>query len=846
MKLLEKYLNGHSEQERLLILDEFVKEKKFIPLGFLKDYFCLRLSTIEKAKLIERCYSADNLALETFLISGLTEWHQDIAAQAILKWANSTHHLLWYRLIPILNSPHLPQRVQYTIINCCLEYSLDQLLEAATLRPQLEEMSDAFHALIFEKALQHSVENPKLSDLSEKTIEYGIKENWPHSKSLVAALHYIARADSKVIEKCIEEKNLALSTESFFSAISNVKVISAKKIGNITGNIKWPSLVARKKIAKATVEKAIRYFFDEDRQKDFDTHDVRSAFSGIPGKLLQTAIEKNIKTVNDLASSQKLSTFINSNCETFKDVMQSMVANGINPVEILEILDSRTRLLLANELGQKNQDIEVIKEEEKNTLNDVITEQTYEYFEETISRFPISVDGELAKDSQESAREIFFKFFYKKVKPKRVFSKEESKGFWAILLKANEKQDAQQIDDLAIAARKEPRMHQLPYIDTLATYKDSDKAALKTFDYCREDDPVFVETAVHALSGIATPRAVQELIHTLTRPNISDQLRLDITTLLKNHDLKNLQTELRATVNDLVVEVDKESLIWEVRESLLQYVKSEIPEDIEKEAKQKILDRPLGQDIKVSSNEENPLDGLLVRKIPHYRNLSSEVRRALRTAQFFHFHTQNADHSISIDLSPAIDMQYKALELLFREQFENYCFQLISNGILQRKLDVIGYARPIVPKMDSFEAYISQFPIISDIPFFSKFKLRKMLRGICQYRPGKRFTLDGIKAFSLFFLTFGRSNCKYGLANISSLGFKSEEELFEFCKVLHVFQDFRNRATHEGFHPDARNNIDSIWQSTAEIIQNAFKIKDHLDEIAKNDGPRNRRVADAS
>jgi hypothetical protein len=101
-----------------------------------------------------------------------------------------------------------------------------------------------------------------------------------------------------------------------------------------------------------------------------------------------------------------------------------------------------------------------------------------------------------------------------------------------------------------------------------------------------------------------------------------------------------------------------------------------------------------------------------------------------------------------------------------------------------------------------------------------------MLRAICQFRPGRRFTLDGLKAFGLFFLCFGRQQCRYGLAGLYETGFKRDEDLFEFVQCLHVMQDFRNRAAHEGFHPDASNNIDGIWLSTAEIIQLAYKVKE--------------------
>jgi hypothetical protein len=200
----------------------------------------------------------------------------------------------------------------------------------------------------------------------------------------------------------------------------------------------------------------------------------------------------------------------------------------------------------------------------------------------------------------------------------------------------------------------------------------------------------------------------------------------------------------------------------------------------------------------------------------------------LRTAEFFHKQVNASDTHAAIDLSPVIDMQYKAMELTFREMFEGPCKNLIHEGILQRKLDVIGYARPIEHAMTEFENFIGNLPVISTIPFFSKFKLRKMLRAICQFRPGRRFTLDGLKAFGLFFLCFGRKNDRYGLENLFNLPFASDLELFEFTKKLHMFQDVRNRAAHEGFQPDASNDIDAIWLLTSDIVSTAYKIKEAL------------------
>ena len=85
-----------------------------------------------------------------------------------------------------------------------------------------------------------------------------------------------------------------------------------------------------------------------------------------------------------------------------------------------------------------------------------------------------------------------------------------------------------------------------------------------------------------------------------------------------------------------------------------------------------------------------------------------------------------------------------------------------------------------------------------------------------------------IKSATLFFACFSRTQCRFGLQGLFPLPFDSDKELAEFVKMLHVFQDFRNRAAHEGFQPDAQNDIAGIWQSTADIIGIAYRIKNYL------------------
>ena len=130
--------------------------------------------------------------------------------------------------------------------------------------------------------------------------------------------------------------------------------------------------------------------------------------------------------------------------------------------------------------------------------------------------------------------------------------------------------------------------------------------------------------------------------------------------------------------------------------------------------------------------------------------------------------------------------------------------------------------------MQIFEDYLAQLQIVRTIPYFSKFKLRKMLRAICLYRPGKRFTLDGPKAFALLFLVGSRKDCPFGLAGTMPLSFKTDNELFEFIKLVHLLQDSRNRAVHEGLTWEAQDEIESMRSQAYKIIEHCISVSKEL------------------
>jgi hypothetical protein len=409
-----------------------------------------------------------------------------------------------------------------------------------------------------------------------------------------------------------------------------------------------------------------------------------------------------------------------------------------------------------------------------------------------------------------------------------------SNSIWGKLAQAWHSPSTTDLNALSAEARKHKGMVSLAHIKVLSRFQGKDEAVLKLLDYVRSDDEIELRSVVKTLGEINTQRSLLELINMLTRPNSTVVVQQEIVSILANKDLNALQKELRSAVQDLVLPVNTDHPVYQIKDELTAMLLPVAGTEKSQNSSAKTSH--------VTISDETNLDSDLASMIPHFKELSSEVKRALRTALFFNHTVQASTHINEIDLSPLIDMQYKAMELLYREFFEDVVSHSLQKGVIQRKLDVIGYARPIVRQMDDFEAYIASLPIVKEIPFFSKFKLRKMLRAICQFEPGRRFTLDGLKAFGLYFLVFGRHQCQFGLNGLFQSSAKDDRELAELCRELHVFQDFRNRAAHEGFHPDASNDLLGLWRTTASVVQWAYKIK-NAQKVIKDDQKLPRSVS---
>ncbi len=331
-------------------------------------------------------------------------------------------------------------------------------------------------------------------------------------------------------------------------------------------------------------------------------------------------------------------------------------------------------------------------------------------------------------------------------------------------------------------------------------------------------DAEFVEHTIIELLRSRHPRAQQALIRSISKNNISNSLKIRIINEISLDNPEEVLQELK-TLQLLRLPEDVDNALQESINKLASSITLPMKQANEK-------------DVKISSQD---IDLIIKSLIPYSDFLSIDSKSALRTAEMILIQSKEWG-SEAVDLSPIVNMHCKAVELTMRDTFEAQTDSLIRKGELSKRLDYLGYGKGVVEKMTLFEEYIANLPTIRSIPYFSKFKLRKMLRAICLYRPGKRFTLDGPKAFALLLLVTAREQCQFNLNKMIEIKFKNDLELFEFIKLVHSLQDSRNRAVHEGLTWEARDEIEAMRKQAYKIISTCLTIGRNLDAQVSKKG----------
>jgi hypothetical protein len=835
-----RYLSTQTYTDRMAVLADMKKTGARLPASLSEDLMLLDISNIEKQAILEVTSAHDNKSLEHFLTINLADWDQDLAATAIRVWSRETDHLLWSRLYELCQLPHTPQRVLYTIVDLACDTGGLGVIDSAARHEALAEMSDAFKGLVLHRASQWNLKSDRLIALAQSvTRDLGIHLH-PDNKALPSALAYLARyapASLKEIQLtgAITEtwKDLVRTIAHDLEAGAETATRTMKQISGARKTARaallsgWLPSWSRHHLNKEQLKTCLSLFFSEEvkgtEARPLFVNGPWEFFGGFDDNLLCTAMMEIADDATFCRALASLQGLIKAPTpEALRDQIRSRIGSAQNPAEFLTRIPLRLRLELTENPNSKVQTpFSRIEGEQSEILAGRTPAKRCSFSDYDGSEKEWTCPEDKKDFTQ---RRSFFDVAYRNKKPDNA----AGAGYFSVLAAAYTNPDDKQLGQIAKIARQESGVMRLCYLNTIGRFKGMDQAALKTLDFIRSKEEDDLRAIMNALAGIGTPRATQELVSSLTRPNVTPQLQMEICGHLAKTDVSNLQNELRSALNDLNVTPDVESDKWDIRDAIAALLAPTEAAAVNSGSTQSFVVTPAAGD----PDLDQSLSGL----IPGYKELSSEVKRALRTSLFFHQQVSAEHAPTSIDLSPVIDMQYKAMELLFREAFEDHCSKIIHRGVLQRKLDIIGYARPIPRAMDDFENYVASLPTVRDIPFFSKFKLRKMLRAICQFRPGRRFTLDGLKAFALFFLCFGRRECRYGLAGLFETPYTTDAELFDFCKTLHIFQDFRNRAAHEGFHPDAANDIDGIWRHTAEIVQNMWKLEKFIQSNGGSSG----------
>ncbi|RZA26071.1 MAG: hypothetical protein EOP10_04835 [Proteobacteria bacterium] len=812
-----EYLNTQASSERLKLLRQMREKEEWLSIALCSDLLRLKLPHEEHIAILTATQSKQRLVFEDYITSQLGGWDQNVAAAALWEWALRSDCILWHRTLPLCTSPLTTQRIRYTLADLAWYGGGYSLLSRLVDIEGMEEMSVAYHALIAFRALQFDIKSERLIKLAKEAfLNDAAHPGIAPEKTMPYYLAYLYRFEGVWLKEQSVGHGLSSIWSHFTRSLVDTKSVKAdlKTLMGYQGKeIKrneqqtfmklWPALWDRHQVSS----EHLGFVFKLMSEQAWPEIQSWEFIAGIPQATMMETLDAITDAKTYIRALNLAGSFLDIEKQTtYVDKLRGILQGSDDPTSLLPTILPRYSALL-NTSGSSS-----------------LFSKIYAERQEMIQAFRSGETKEIQSlgiwekefAPEEANRQAFFNMAYSAKKIDEV----KGQDFWASLIQSWHKPTAEKIDHLAQLARQEPQIFHLCFIDTLGRFKGADNAALKLLDYIRSKEEPVVRSIVYALQGIGTVRASLEMVAFLTRPNINAMLQLEIAQLLKERDVSALQRELRSALNDLQHRSMTDSLHIGLHDAITSLL---VTTEVSGGAPEmQASGAPTTSD----------LDTLLEKKINRYQELSSEVKRALRTAQFFHMQVEKVGDKLgTIDLSPSIDMQYKALEICFREKFEDAAGELIRKGLLQRKLDIIGYARPIPQAMDDYELYIEHLPIVNTIPFFSRFKLRKMLRAICQYRPGKRFTLDGLKAFALFFICFSRKDCKFGLAQIFPVTSMTTEQLMNYCKELHIFQDFRNRAAHEGFHPDASMNLDSIWNSTAAIFEGMFIISDALEEM---------------
>lgn len=809
MLTLDHYLSEDQSKQRLDLLASGTK----IPPCLARDLLALPLSSKEKKAIIANLDNKASFEAEELLTDFMNAFPSDLGAYMLESFAEKTPGVLWFRLPLLFNHPASHQRIKYKIIEYCSIGSPLLILKTAlsSQNPNLEEFSFAYKGLLIRRCLEWNLYEEKITVLAKNILERSVikteEADYNHNpiKAFYEASFWLLKYDQKFLLDFISsapredpwKKSFQIfSSKIFQSFVFDEKafllnILNSRHLRPIFDE-KWPSLWERKRLHKEFLSQLILTLAKKDIKS---LCDFQSYFLGCDVYEMVEAIKSiEDKDVFDLCLTvfrgfilYSFDSFLFEKIKKFSKQVPSYLVPLLqnDPIWTYSLIEAYTKDHFSEDHSIFPSHEHIVKTKNMSELPDICSGSRKQFF----NFYFFGLREELHKDQS--------------IKP--------SEYLWQILLDFYKDPKEEKIKNLWESFLKQNQVFLPLYIEAMGLLKGSDQGFLKVFNFIREDDPVILSSCIKALDGIATAKAVKELITALQRSHVSAEQKVKISHLLDHHETALFKEDLKA-------------VIYEINTKAATAEEKEIVDNLTH-----LIDGlGRGEDqnsFLLSETKEFPaaLDQQLCLQIQSFDLLPLEVKRALRTAKYFSSKVDQISNIHQIDVSPCIDMQYKALELLYRSYFEQICMSALKKGDLQKKLDLIGYSRGIHSSMERFESYLHQLPIIKQIPYFSLFKLRKMLLSLAAFRSNKRFTLDGIKSFGLFFLVFARKSCPFGLASAFPLHFLNDEELFIFVSQSHLLQDLRNRAVHEGL-ADHSKAIEEVWALSTDLIEKTRQI----------------------
>lgn len=787
--IINRYLGTRKSIDRVGLLKRMRTLGVALPLPLVADLLCLELPLNEQANLLELADGSVPDQLEDFLTKDLGTWHASLALLALDVWQRRTQRRYWRRLLQLPRATMSVRMFSYCLEHVwslggkpLLTYLVGNDTPDASIASQAypdsphDAVAGPSQALLLRRLVQWGIDHAGAMELAERLVLRTLETPTPASPAILFASEYLAR----------------FAPDNLFNLISSPlhpRMWSEHLQGLYLQTQSLPALLdgLRQHLSRPLSEQSHDDFY-------------REFFAMWPPLWLRHRLDPSIVKMA-LAAVVSRPFASKGQIPGYRAPSWEMFAGIAAP----HLRDARDNLLPAD-LHQRASEL----------LGSLLNEEA-----------PIlSSHGSSKCASDLAARTGLFDLLYRGHTATKTDDKTDSP--WSVLSRAILAPGSVRPPTLLAAGRKLPAVFAPCLYRVIERHKGKDTLLPGLADQLQTTEHGELVALVQALVGLQTSRSLDEAVRLLGRSDLTMATKLECVQLLESVDLSGQQAELRRILAELsrpgAPLTAKERDLVDALRSLLVANAPLANETPNASAPAKTL--PSNES--TFTNDAN-LDAEVCKFVPRLLDLPLESQRALRMARFILRSLPSKPGSgqpsmEAIDISPVVDLQYKALEIFFRVAISRRIIDLVQSPshILQRKLDLIGYGRPGIGNIEAFESYLMALPVVADIPEFSSFKLRRLLAAIAGHKPGKRFVLDGLKAYAIAFVAFSRERCDYGLSGLLPTGFSDERQVLEFARDLHLMHGIRNQSAHEGLPGHRLKEADSLWHLTGSLFARAM------------------------